>query len=787
MTIDEAVGRILRNHVPLLLVLLVLPLAVLSVVHRPGPEYVASVRLQVPGGPAASNIEADAMSTRVTALATTPRFVLTALADAGARRRWRIFTEKHISVERLGQSPVVRLDVTDRDRLVATQVARSLGTQVVDFMNSSDHSGLPGILAELNGNRERLRERRAALTSLIAQAPSDPRAPTWQAQLSAVEQELADISAERSRVVVDDAAQPRAVIVDRGPRAAPVKSTFLQEAALALVLGMLLGLISASCLELLRPTVPSSRALARLLQLPLLGRVRSPRARHRELEVVGQAVARAARRLDLTTVVLASIPLEDQRTARDMAKVLAATRLPYGSGSPHWRTLRAVAPGEEAGAGLVLLAPDSVKRRDVDALDDVLLTTGWPMLGIVGLPRRRKVASTVAHGLRVWPRLLPRRRHRSHGRQPTGSTPAPDTEPSSRQSLLERGKADTRPRTTSESSAGRCATAGLQVDIESELPWVSAMLQEAAAGDLFALEPGRSPADLHLVVENDRDRYDTTGWQVITRGVHADNGRVVMDDASSTGFSVLVEPVGSTLEVRARWCPSPRARLAAALLPSRFHLLVRCALLQYPALWWSGVRGGVPLHASAVRLGEPCEGMAVLLAGPGGVGKSTLLETELAAGGQATCDNVCVTKACDAGSGVVVSGLLEPLRLEGAAGRRMPHGRREQPWTERASELAINQLVVVRRGKDPEPLVRQIPPDEAARALLGGTYAAGELRRYWPYAASLALGTGLGPVHPPISEVARAVADLLPCTELVLPSWSGIRLADVLAAAGSTR
>jgi hypothetical protein len=47
--------------------------------------------------------------------------------------------------------------------------------------------------------------------------------------------------------------------------------------------------------------------------------------------------------------------------------------------------------------------------------------------------------------------------------------------------------------------------------------------------------------------------------------------------------------------------------------------------------------------------------------------------------------------------------------------------------------------------------------------LVAGTYAAGELRRYWQFCATLALATGMGPAHPPVSEVAHDFAHRLPC------------------------
>ena len=63
--------------------------------------------------------------------------------------------------------------------------------------------------------------------------------------------------------------------------------------------------------------------------------------------------------------------------------------------------------------------------------------------------------------------------------------------------------------------------------------------------------------------------------------------------------------------------------------------------------------------------------------------------------------------------------------------------------------------------------VRPVRTERAARALIAGTYAAGELQRFWPLVAHLALA-GLGPVHPPIEETATRLTESLPCYELTL-------------------
>ena len=78
-------------------------------------------------------------------------------------------------------------------------------------------------------------------------------------------------------------------------------------------------------------------------------------------------------------------------------------------------------------------------------------------------------------------------------------------------------------------------------------------------------------------------------------------------------------------------------------------------LLHYPALWWAASqRGRVPLHVSVT---SGADGVT-MIAGPGGVGKSTLLSAGLPHGEIATADNIC---ACDSRTAY---GLVEPLRVQ---------------------------------------------------------------------------------------------------------------------------
>ena len=174
------------------------------------------------------------------------------------------------------------------------------------------------------------------------------------------------------------------------------------------------------------------------------------------------------------------------------------------------------------------------------------------------------------------------------------------------------------------------------------------------------------------------------------------------------------------------------------MLAARSRLLARAVLTQYPALWWAGCRGRVPLHASAVTSGN----QTPMLAGPGGAGRSTVLLAALAHGGRTTGDNLAVT------DGESIFGVTEPCKVASAAGRRTSHGRRERALAGRVDALAPDRAVLLRRSAAGEQSLRALDPVEAAAALTAATYMAGELRRYWGFAATLTLGTGRGPRPP---------------------------------------
>ena len=286
--------------------------------------------------------------------------------------------------------------------------------------------------------------------------------------------------------------------------------------------------------------------------------------------------------------------------------------------------------------------------------------------------------------------------------------------------------------------------------------------------------PARSVGELSLVLERPGAAPRDRGLRPVTRGAWTtEEGAVVFSSVGGSGFEQTWTVADDSLEVRSSWSPGLR-EAAASRLRTRFRALSGQVLVHYPVLWWAGVQGLAPLHASVVDIG----GVGVLLAGPGGVGKSTLVAQELAAGHVATCDNLAVS------DGLMAFGVREPLRLPsevaGAGGERATHHRREQSWTGHVPGLRPDLVAVVRRGSD-RPGVRVLARKEASRVLVAGTLAAGELQRYWAVQAVLGLATGRGPVVPETVQVATQLTSSLPCLEVDLgPSTGGPGLAELL-------
>jgi hypothetical protein len=302
------------------------------------------------------------------------------------------------------------------------------------------------------------------------------------------------------------------------------------------------------------------------------------------------------------------------------------------------------------------------------------------------------------------------------------------------------------------------SSAGERVEVVAEPAWahrlVGAAIGRVSGESAAATDRDRTPTVV-IGIEADRSPFRRDGLRVAGRGAYTDGQRTLLIDAGGSGFDLLLTASVDALTVTARYRPPRRTRVANALLADRFRLLAGQVLVHYPVLWRSGWRGRVPLHASVLTTayGVP------LCAGPSGVGKSTVVLGLLADGATATSDNLC---SADQNT---CFGLLEPMRASSGPGSATSHGRVERPMPRQTPQLCPDRLVLLERGGE-RTEVTQAKPQDAVRTLVSGTYAAGELRRYWAFAATMALATGIGPAHPAITDVAWDYAGRLSCVRV---------------------
>src|ERR1700682_4216509 len=139
-------------------------------------------------------------------------------------------------------------------------------------------------------------------------------------------------------------------------------------------------------------------------------------------------------------------------------------------------------------------------------------------------------------------------------------------------------------------------TGGERLQIVSAIPWVDQLIHEATAGE--ALRDTSEPATVIVNIESTPRAFEISSWEPLTRGAWRSGNEVVVENACSSGFDLRLFATREVAEFNFRWRPQLRGRAAATILRTRFILLARAVLLQYPALWRASLRGRAPLHAS---------------------------------------------------------------------------------------------------------------------------------------------------------------------------------------------
>jgi uncharacterized protein involved in exopolysaccharide biosynthesis len=427
--IDEIAARLLRQYWVLMLVCISAPLFIVAlIVAKQPPMYAASARIVSGSTVPASNAQAQAIVSQVQGIATGKTPAAIALKAAGAKEDVNNLVASHVTVTGLGGSQVVDLTVTDRNPKVAATLARALASEVVQSMNQTGQSGLSTTLKAIDQEIVRLSEQHGVIA---AQAAADPKNQQLQSKVAGLDQVIANFSGDRSRLLIQTSTQGLAAVLDQPVvPTQPESRALAQKLGLALVLGLVVGILIAAIAEVIRPTVPGARRVSRRLGAPTLGQLNTAEMHGGEtpnLENLAIRLRLAANHADVSTIAL--IDINGKYELADLAHSLElslrppdeirATRADNGDNGDNGdndetvafgsvlvkgrrlisedQTLLHVYPmaqikylGTMASVGLVVMSGPVSRVSQVMALDDLVTSSGWPILGVVGVPRARR-------------------------------------------------------------------------------------------------------------------------------------------------------------------------------------------------------------------------------------------------------------------------------------------------------------------------------------------------------------------------------------------------------------
>lgn len=436
MEIDEVAARLVRQYWAVLVMCVLFPLVVVGViVARQPATYSANARIITSSETPLTAAAADAVVSQVQGIATGQNAASQALQEAGVRQSLGSFIS-HISVSGVGASQVVNLTVTDANPKAAQALARALAGQVVTALNKVGGSGLATALKVIDSEIVRLSQNRATLAAEVA---ANPRNQQYQAKLAGLDQVLANFTGDRGRLLIQASAQGLASVIDEPALPVQPQSKALPEKlTLAGLLGLILAILLASVVETIRPTVPGSQRVGRRLNAPTFGRLTDPEARDLaapELDNLALRVRLAASHAEVSTVAL--VDADGQRDLGKLARELEQAMLPatqvrraeaeaevsgadqrngHGDGmtagrnaptlvfdkltahSPALRVCPIAQMQRQAATGrvgiLVVSGPIARAAR-ISGLNELAVSAGWPVLGVVGVPRLSRKSRAV--------------------------------------------------------------------------------------------------------------------------------------------------------------------------------------------------------------------------------------------------------------------------------------------------------------------------------------------------------------------------------------------------------
>ncbi len=414
MELNEVGHRIFGQHWRLILfcVLSVLiGIGIAALARGGGETYTASSRLVLDTEDPKTRAESTAIADTAKAIATSPAQVRAALNDVHVTNRDSVDVAKHhVSIRALGTSAVVQLSVSDRNRRVAAAVSNALAARVIRARLDVSSGQLQQVLRNLDSRIDELNSKIASadtridsLNIEVANAGTAARANALRARRDAatrsrdfMAQQRGVVESERVSLLSTDALRPKPAIIS--PATVPERadpSHWLSYLILGALLGLILGVAWASLIEVMRPTLVGSDVLARELDTPLLGTLPSePDAdtSAEELSAISARLRLAAEAAGLEAIALfpAVSDVDLARFAERLAAMPARAADQAGSsaltngarGALQIRPFSVQHPSADV-QGLVLVAPNRMKKDKLIDVTHLLRLTPVPLLGLV--------------------------------------------------------------------------------------------------------------------------------------------------------------------------------------------------------------------------------------------------------------------------------------------------------------------------------------------------------------------------------------------------------------------
>jgi capsular polysaccharide biosynthesis protein len=503
---NEVMLRIVWRHRWLLVLMVVLPIVVVLPLRLgQSVNYTATADIQTQAVVPSASTQVSSILSQVSAIATSPAAVQKAIAAAKVDRNAIDVAKHQISTSSLDSSGIVAVTVKDPDRQVAAKLSRALAGAIVETLNapgtaaSQQLQALTRQEAQLNATRESLVSELNTdqISGLATTAPQVQAAIT---ELTGVESELATNQTAQQQILSSNNANEDASVLSEPTVATTTYESrnVLVYAALAGLLGLIIGLLIATIDELIRPTVADPEAGARELGVAFLGNAETAEEekaadaeeekRDKELIVLdGDLVTRmrlAADRLGALTLVLTGpVPsLQLTQLTEEMNRRLSAAEALRDHETPPRpnertgtlassgrngrkinRSTAVKAPALALGSVLSTLKVHALSdlnlksrpeaptilvalrrfspRASLDRVADLGETTGWPILGVVGIRQKPRTRGNW-HALKSLVTGSRGQSSTTNGSQPTnewqstnGSQPANESSPTSESSL----------------------------------------------------------------------------------------------------------------------------------------------------------------------------------------------------------------------------------------------------------------------------------------------------------------------------------------------------------------